>query len=929
MSLVMHIFKKDLRRLRVFLFFWLPVVLVAGIASSMRAPADDFAMQTTLKVAAALAAVCQFIMMASIVPLLMHSEPPTGTTAFWLTRPVNKGDVLKSKLLFVGLFFVLVPIAINAVLLAANHIPFSYILPATLENLISYMGALLLLMAISSMTRNFGFFALTGVVYLVLGIILSVIIYISDQFQMLENTAPGMGIDDSRNLLSSLVGIAMLSGIVFIQFRFRKTRWSYYMLILNFLLTFWLGSFCDWNWFKEPAGILSEEETKRIEISIGKKNSHISDSFSMRRKKESHKEVSGDIRFDLLPPHAFAKTSRIEATFEADGLKVGEATQANSYFSRRLDKVALRSLLEPIQLVHDGSYVTYSDKLLKLKESDYIALKGKNGTYTADISLNIFRYKQVAVLPLAEGGQYKDGPAQISIASVLNETMGCTVIVHELGINPLFKRDRRPRAGDRFTFLLANPDAGEAYMPEDDNGVSFGGGKATGLISENKFLRFSSIDKPGTIDEAWLKSAQLLIVETEWLGTAEKQIVDDRFSIGSASKSFSSIPGTGSKDNASKLAEVALPGNPSRAEIKTYIQKIHNISATQSNFSPRDPQVAMLLEVGSENIDLLVVSFADQPSHYETYAIKKLAKPKDKDLILKHLEQQPQLAETVVKFGWENDARNILLSGLKNSEYLPGVWLKAVAGFNDPETYPLLTGFLVNGSNRDSTYGIIKDLPGIELEAAVAKAWRRAKYEQDWARRDMIPIAIAHGHTDALAAATQELGNDDLPGYQRKKIRKSIATHTGIRGTDEELKDWYLANKGRLHFEEETKLFVAEGTSVAQSPKPGDQMMNELRELLQDEIEIADTSLSEKGEIILTVIENSDFVDGALIVIPNPQESDLEEVGKNICTTIRVNRNREGVKRLKQMKILPENKVSVVYEEQSPSGIQSPVIPEE
>ncbi|VGO22523.1 hypothetical protein [Pontiella sulfatireligans] len=916
MSLVMHIFKKDLLRLRVFLCFWIPVAIIAGIASSVRAPADDFAMQTVLRVAMALSAVCQFIMMALMVPLLMHSEPLTGTTAFWLTRPLKKSDVLKSKLLFTGIFFLAVPLLIHATLLAAHQVPFTYILPSLLEKTMGYTGALLLLMAISAMTRNFGFFALTGVVYLVVAIIVGIVTSLSQQFQLLENTAPGMAITDTRTLLSSLAGIAMLSGIVWIQYRYRRTRWCYYLLALEFLATFWLGSFCNAAWFKKPPGTLSKAEAEQVEVLLGKKNSHISDHFSMRRRKVKYKEMSGDFKFEQLPENGFAVVSRVDAELEAEGRKAGEETAGTRHFSRIVDKEALRSVIEPMQLLDDGSTTYYSDRLLKVKESDYLAMKGKTGHYTADVTANIFRYKKAVALSLAQGEEFKDGPMRIAIASLLKETKGCTVIIRRQDLNPLFKRDRRPRGGDRFTFLLANPATGEAYLPEDDNGPSITISSSSNFSSFNKFLRFSSIDKPGDIDDAWLENAQLLAVETEWLGEIEKQVEDSRFKLGSSSSYISSIPDTSAKDNADKLAEVQLPDNATREEMKVYIQKIHNISATQSSYSPRDPQTAMLMEVGAENLGLLLENGGEWNSHYELYAVKKLARAEHKDLILKYLAEQKDLAEVVVEFGWESEARETLLEGLKAEEYLPGEWIKAVASFKDPATYPLLTGFLVNGRNRDSTYGIIKELPGIELEEPVAKAWRQAKYEQNWERIDMIPIATAYGHADALGAAAIMLNDDELQGYQRKELRNAFKKHTGIRGADEELLNWYKANKAALRFNPETKMFVAEGGAV--TPEPTDRkeaLLREVRLLLGEndlDLEIAGAELSEKGGLILRFEGSDQLAEGATATFKAPAMEDLEDAVRKMSSVFRIS-EKQG-KRVKSIILTGGKKVPATYE---------------
>jgi len=919
MSLVLHIFKKDLLRLRIFLYFWLPVVLVAGIASCLQAPGDDFAMQTALKVATALAGVCQFIMMALMIPLLMHSEPLTGTTAFWLTRPLKKSDVMKSKLLFAGLFFILVPTIINAVLLVANQVPFSYILPASMEYVLSYTGALLLLMAIAALTRNFGFFALVGGVYLIAAAILGVVVVITTQFQALEQVGPGMVIRDSRELLSTLAGILLLSTIIYFQYRSRKTRWVYSLLILEFLITFWIGTFSKWAVFKEPGGTLTAEESKHIQIALGRQNSHVSDSFSMRRRKESYKEVSGKFRFDGLPENSFAKTKKVDATFEVGDQKTGGAALAGSSYSEFIDLDSLRSLLEPLELVRSRNHFSRSDQLLKISESDYLAIRGETGKYAADITFNVFRYGQVAALPLKAGEKYTDGALRISIASVLNETEGCSVILRHQSINPLFRRDRDPVAGGKLTFVLANLERSEAYLPQRDNNYVIHVGSGGAMLSvQNKFLCFTSTDKPGgVINEAWLKDAELLIVETKWLGEVQKHVEDNNFSISqSASSYIDSIPNTSAKDNQEKLDEITLPDNPSRNEVKAYIQKIHNISATQSSYSDRDPQVDMLLQIGPENLDLLIHSATDSWAYYEKTSIRKMVQPEHKELVLKYLLQLPMLSEAVDKYGWQEDAQETLLNGLKRHENLPSSWLKAVASLQDPETYPLLIDFLIRGGNRDDTYNAIKDLPGIELDEAVPKAWKKAKYDGEWERRNTIPLALEFGQTDALGVAIMELADNNVSGYWKRRIRKSFALHTGMSGTYEELGAWYIANKDRLRFDPETKLFVAEGG--ASIPKPADRkeaLLREARMLLEEnhlDIEIAVAELADNGELVLHLKGGDQLAEGPTATFQAPALEQFEDAVRKMRTVIKINAARGD--KVKSMTLTGDNKVAVTYE---------------
>ena len=82
-------------------------------------------------------------------------------------------------------------------------------------------------------------------------------------------------------------------------------------------------------------------------------------------------------------------------------------------------------------------------------------------------------------------------------------------------------------------------------------------------------------------------------------------------------------------------------------------------------------------------------------------------------MILSELDGRHDLAELIVKFKWQEDARKTLMRGLGRNDYLPGDWIKAVAMLEDTATYPALQEFLANGANPATTYDHIKDLQGL------------------------------------------------------------------------------------------------------------------------------------------------------------------------------------------------------------------------
>jgi hypothetical protein len=260
------------------------------------------------------------------------------------------------------------------------------------------------------------------------------------------------------------------------------------------------------------------------------------------------------------------------------------------------------------------------------------------------------------------------------------------------------------------------------------------------------------------------------------------------------------------------LRKIRLPEDPSREEIEEYVDAILAASRGQNSFSTEDLQIPMLVKVGRKNVDVLIDRLDGAVEFYLTAAVSRLAGEEHKELILKVLPAEERLIGVVVEKGWVQDARSILTAALKNApSYLPPQWIDAVASLRDPETHGDLRRYFVHGSNKSLTYQAIRNLPGIDLDAAVTEAWKKPETAiSPFERSDLAPIAAAHGHRDALDLAFELLdGSND---WRAREARKTILRHTGATGSDDELKAWFRDNKDQLQWDAEMRKFVIRKT---------------------------------------------------------------------------------------------------------------------
>ncbi len=303
---------------------------------------------------------------------------------------------------------------------------------------------------------------------------------------------------------------------------------------------------------------------------------------------------------------------------------------------------------------------------------------------------------------------------------------------------------------------------------------------------------------------------------------AIRKILDQR-------KQPTTTPGIGGdwqerKIDREALAAITLPDQPTVEQVREYVESIIEVSRGQRRSSRSDPQIGMLTRVGPEHLNILLEFQRRDPSrsYYLQQTINRLAGPEHKQMILDALQEDSWLIEAVITNGWIEEARPTLLEGLSTLPgHLPTEWIKAVAAFKNPETYEDLKRYFIYSGSNSTIYDMLKDLPGIDLTDAVEKAWRRAKYSHRFSSQAMLPIALEFGHPDALEMMVAELdGSSDMRLWDPRDL---LLKFTAASGSNEEIRQWYEANKDRIAFDPGQHRFVIEEPALLetdQTPAP-------------------------------------------------------------------------------------------------------------
>ncbi len=258
------------------------------------------------------------------------------------------------------------------------------------------------------------------------------------------------------------------------------------------------------------------------------------------------------------------------------------------------------------------------------------------------------------------------------------------------------------------------------------------------------------------------------------------------------------------------LLRVKLPPNPSRSEIINYINIIYTLSRNQKSYLDSDPQVGMLTKVGRDNVDLILQASKPgvQWTKYGIEAINILVDDKDRNLILENLESNYALSKVVFKKGWCKEAEHILSDMISaSSGYLPSETIKCIASLKNPEHYPILISYMTRGWNAHTTYGVIKNLPGIELTNALQLAWegsRGKNYQIGYLTKD----TLSTGYLPAFHFLFETIDDNYRVPHTIYDAKSLIKQFTYQLGTKQDLKQWYEKNKDNIVFDKDSKKYV-------------------------------------------------------------------------------------------------------------------------
>ncbi len=581
MNLTRHLIANDFRYLRPYLSVWWALLILQAVLMGFYAQlfSGEGMWLFSPSFLGLLVAILKLCLLTLIVSEAVRKDATTGTTAFWLSRPVSKGRLLASKSLFLALVVLLPDLLVQVVLLLVRGVALEDTVRSIPQIVLLTLFTIVVLTMLTVLTANlprqifFGIAALVAVppLWFILfllfstsfSLVLSTLQFPSQDVPVVMPVPPPSFSLHVMGMLPVLLGIAAI--VVVHQYLTRRRLRS--RILLFSALSLALISMGFWNpdwrgtapeldtgildptrvtaWIEEKSLIIAPVTTSRTHFDpAGKKRLLLKGSIALDNLPPGVVVLPAQISASLLLPSGESLAHHVSRSFYAfqamspiqpSGRSLGG--DRAELLSQALDDV---KFLDGERLLGEGP-----PELFEISKDLYERYGEDRLQYSAQVDFLVQR-DEIASIRLEKGARYHRGSDQVEILSIDrvqyysdgSYTFRFNVPPSErLDPNSLIIRFREFThwlpVDDRnaITYLLINPSRREGTFGLKGRraGSSL---RIPPLMSmvfpmlkvEQGRLNFGPRLEGPPLDPAWMDGAELIRVETTDLGWFSKSI---------------------------------------------------------------------------------------------------------------------------------------------------------------------------------------------------------------------------------------------------------------------------------------------------------------------------------------------------------------------------------------------------------------------
>jgi hypothetical protein len=557
MSHALHVFRKDVRRLRWAIAAWIAVVVglqvlkIAGPGLSF----DSLGLQIVMATLSELLMLIEILALALIVSALVHDEPLVGADAFWLTRPIGARALLAAKVSFAALFLIVSPTVADATAVAVMSGNMPLALRAVPAFALTQTLWVSLLIALAALTPSLTRFVLTlvgGIAAVTVGLSLFTTVVILTASEDSSGYPPSMLSDPTSGVVLTMLVTCAAFVVIAYQYRNRRAGRAAAIGAIGLICAVAIADVWPWHfarpaepdpgsWAGDAAGTPAALDTAVApqawsEAGIGRT--------------ASRRFVAAPVRLMGMPPTYAAESTGIRArvaypdgaileSATARGIGVQLPEDGPSDRTRRLQSALGSSRIVSYDDGRRGMWPT----VLSVGDREYERYGTIPGHLTATVDFFLSRSRLVGAMPVAARATMQAGSSGFELLRVVRRPDGYTVLLRRTDVRPF----SRPAIPKQYEFVLRNAARGEAVFgdvqPASNPGLHASwfllggftvetGGTAVGFDLVDMIGQFPSrglVTAARPIDAVWLDEADLAVIETVYAGRVTRTLTVDGF----------------------------------------------------------------------------------------------------------------------------------------------------------------------------------------------------------------------------------------------------------------------------------------------------------------------------------------------------------------------------------------------------------------
>jgi len=555
MKMIWHCCRKDLRHYRLLLVLWLALAVVQAAVVGVNTASANVVKTMLFTMVSFLIPLLQYVAMLIIVPLVIQAETPVGTTAFWYTRPLSRGHVLASKVLFIATVLILPPLVAELLVLGFNGAASRHLILAGVEIVIKQLRFVMVVAALAALTRRFAHFALVSACVVVGYFLLLIATWAVNVFvqALCRPISPEemIALAPSRNLVQYVVLTVSGSGVLVHQYMTRRLRGSVVIAAAAVVLYFGCRNFWRWGFLEaRDATTTAVTEFSDEPITVATTADSLSRVDLPAFTGSSMKIVGCQMDVGDVPPGAFVELKgfgNLRLEYPGKGAVKGIAPGTNMAFTTpgmQAPKTSVppsyvRQLLGVDPMSQQSRDMTIAAQLMMVPADKFRQHQNDPGLFTATASFVANSYEIAANLPLTPGSSYEAAGDDMTILEVLREEGAISVIIRERQLNLMLDGNMRsvpfpfnmmPTA-KKVDYVLVNQRTWELLLPDTDMmaGVSnmYSNMIPRRLKIFTKSLTFSrdgGAADAAAMDDNWLADTVLLRIEKKQLGVFSRPL---------------------------------------------------------------------------------------------------------------------------------------------------------------------------------------------------------------------------------------------------------------------------------------------------------------------------------------------------------------------------------------------------------------------